>query len=280
MQKILFALLVMMSCVAYAQETCIDPRDTFEDYDVSADSKTQVKSEFYALSYSWAPRHCLNKKDRLKQPGASDYLQCGSGRDFGYILHGLWPQGTLSQPKAYPRACQGNKPKIPRSVLNKYLCMTPSVWLLQHEYENHGTCMPEDLSSPEKYFDQALAMHKTIHLPNEHFTNAATGKAWFYANNPDLPQGSVYYDTGSQEWRICFDQAFKAMKCPGTNSVEEAPAEDGSCKIKGNISRTNKKLYFLPAHPNYAHVEIDFGAGEQCFANEAQAKNAGWKKAP
>lgn len=269
--------------LACATENCIDTNDTYQDYDdaVKAGDIKNNPTEFYVLSYTWAPNHCKGKD---ADPGSRDYLQCGSGRDFGYILHGLWPQGTFKNPGNYPRACEGDQKKIDRAVLDKYLCMTPSVDLLQHEYENHGTCMhDENLEDPDVYFGKAFELHSTLALPKEEIADEGEGKRWFSQNNSHLIEDSVYFDAKTKEWRICYDRTFSIITCPGgdTDLTDTEIALESECKIKGNISKSSKKkYYFLESHPNYAKVKIDFGDGERCFSSESDAVGAGWSKAP
>ena len=59
-----------------------------------------------------------------------------------------------------------------------------------------------------------------------------------------------------------------------------AEVSNKSCIIKGNISYNGgTKYYFLSSHSNYYKVKIN-RAGERCFTTEAEAKKAGWMKAP
>ncbi|MEM6405524.1 MAG: hypothetical protein AAF669_02855 [Pseudomonadota bacterium] len=272
---------------AQASQSCADPADTYSRYDsrVKAHDVKPARSEYYVMSYSWAPDHCKKRaRAASKQPGGKDYLQCGSGRKFGYILHGLWPQGTLRNPKNYPRACRGNQPKIPREDLAPFLCMTPSAWLLQHEYEFHGTCMPDAaLASPVGYFKQAQALHTQLNLPDRKLADNRASVNWFIRNNPGLKRNMFYYSSG--EWRFCYNADFKPMRCPRAGSAKHktryTPHRAAkSCRIKGNIfTRTGDKLYYVPGHRIYHKVRITPKTGERCFKTEAEAIAAGWRKA-
>ncbi|GIZ51238.1 ribonuclease T2 family protein [Noviherbaspirillum aridicola] len=267
--------------------SCVDPLDTFDKYNeaVPERQKNDIPSEYYVMSYSWAPHHCAGAERRSKQPGGRNYLQCGSGRSFGYVLHGLWPQGSKARPGHYPRACEGDQPRIDRKLLEKYLCMSPSVWLLQHEYEYHGTCMHDEaLEDPKTYFDTALRLHQQLRLPDRELPDTAESRRWLLANNPHLrPDGIQYYAKG-KEWQFCFDTRFSPTSCPGASPAgrPEARTEaDASCRIKGNVNRrAGTRLYFTPAHPDYASVKINTADGERCFATEEDARAAGWRKAP
>ena len=76
---------------------------------------------------------------------------------------------------------------------------------------------------------------------------------------PHLVPGSVKYAAKSREWRLCYDARFQSMACDVTQ--QKGTALEGSCSIKGNISRSGKKYYFTAGHRNYANVKIDLKRG-------------------
>lgn len=274
-------------------ETCTDPRDTFSEYDEVASGKKRnvISSEYYVLSYSWAPQYCKQKvSNKDKKPGGRDYLQCkNDGREFGYILHGLWPQGKFDGEGGYPQYCAGEQNKIDRKILEEFLCMTPSVGLMQHEFEKHGTCMHEErLRAPQKYFGKAKELHSKLILPGDKLKYTTENVQWFVDNNKEvsLKPESIQYYQGGQEWQICYDNNFKLMCCPSNcpSNIGDTEVEgfsDEKCRVKGNISsNSGKKYYFLSRHPNYSEVVIVSAKGERCFPTEVEAIDAGWKKAP
>ncbi|MDC5721728.1 hypothetical protein OPW41_12990 [Vibrio europaeus] len=277
------SLIMLFTATNVAAADCIDPNDTYVGYNdtVKTTSINDIESDYYVLSYSWAPAHCQGKEDT--KPGQKNYLQCHDPDKFGYILHGLWPQGKIDDIGNYPRACEGDYPiEISREILNQYLCMTPSVWLLQHEYEYHGTCMhDETLESPEQYFATALKLHNQINLPRKRLPDTEQSRQWFVEHNQhiNLKVDSLQYWSGGHEWQICFDNEFALMPCPVKSNADVAVA-GADCLIKGNISQSSqRKLYFTPDHPNYPAVKIHPAQGERCFSTEQAAQKAGWTKA-
>lgn len=50
------------------------------------------------------------------------------------------------------------------------------------------------------------------------------------------------------------------------------------CVIKGNITKSYTKDYFLPGCPNYKRVKIDPRKGEQYFCTEEEAVEAGFQR--
>jgi endonuclease YncB( thermonuclease family) len=53
---------------------------------------------------------------------------------------------------------------------------------------------------------------------------------------------------------------------------------DGSCKIKGNISRNGARIYHVPGGRWFDRTKIDLGKGERMFCSDAEAVDAGWRR--
>lgn len=262
------------AALSFETQGCSDPRDTITNYDKTVAKVNDIAPGYYVMRYSWSPGFCRGVSSDQKRPGKKNFLQCSSGQNFGYVLHGLWPQGEKTFGSEYPRACEGDQPEISKEVLDKYLCMTPSYWLLQHEYEYHGTCMhDESLETPEAYFDTALMLHNKITLPSSELKNKDESYDWLVENNEGMKREHVLYSGG--EWQICFDLDFEFTDCPTRSTVDE------NCEVKGNISkRTRNKYYFTSDHPGYGDVRIELDKGERCFNTPEEAVQAGWAEAP
>jgi ribonuclease T2 len=172
--------------------------------------RTPVAS--YILALSWSPEYC---RKRGKDPDMA--LQCdGKIGDFGFVLHGLWPEAAGPD---YPQWCR-TAGVLSRKVIADNICMTPSVQLLQHEWAKHGTCMAR---KPETYFGAARLLFEAIDFPDmaklsKEPLNAA-GLAEAFANGNDgLPASAVKSKTNQRGWleevRICLDKKFKPAACP------------------------------------------------------------------
>ena len=61
------------------------------------------------------------------------------------------------------------------------------------------------------------------------------------------------------------------------NAAEQKAPE--GCPIKGNISRSGKKIYHPPWSPWYSKTRISVAKGERWFCTEEEAKAAGWRTA-
>ena len=180
----------------------------------------------YVLALSWSREFC---RGREKDPAME--LQC-SGRigDFGFVLHGLWPEASGPD---FPQYCR-KAGQLSRKVVADNICMTPSVQLLQHEWAKHGTCMSR---KPQTYFGAAKLLFEAIEFPDmdrlsrqgskegETTLNAAGLADAFAAANEGLPANAIKVKTNRKFWleemKICLDKKFKPKACP--SFVKGAP---------------------------------------------------------
>lgn len=164
----------------------------------------------YTLALSWTPQFCASTSARS--------MQCDKkiGR-FGFILHGLWPEG---KGRSWPQFC---KPAsvIPRAVVAENLCATPSPQLMQHEWAKHGTCMAKDADA---YFDRARGLYQAVKFPDmrylagEYRLTAGQLAAAIARKNTGMTIDMIRvrsnrYGMLSDVW-ICLDTAFKPTRCP------------------------------------------------------------------
>ncbi len=171
----------------------------------------------YVLALSWSREHC---RGRERDPAMR--FQCsGDVGDFGFVLHGLWPEARGPN---YPQYCR-SVGTLPRKVVADNICMTPSPQLLQHEWAKHGTCMAK---TPEAYFGAARLLFNAIQYPDmdrlsrqvERGTPlTAAGLAEAFADlNTGLPANAVKVKTNRKGWleevRICLGKDLKPRRCP------------------------------------------------------------------
>ncbi|TAE57759.1 MAG: ribonuclease [Nostocales cyanobacterium] len=136
------------------------------------------KFDFYVLTLSWSPDHCARN-------GKRDVEQCGTGKKYGFVLHGLWPQYKTG----YPANCSTEK--LPPLVKQKFRGLFPNERLFNHQWQKHGTCtgkkpieyltlsrnlkysvvIPANYKSPENPFRTTIKDLKTNFLSyNKQFT--------------------------------------------------------------------------------------------------------------
>ena len=85
--------------------------------------------DYYVLSLSWSPEYCAGAA------GGGNAQQCDSGRQFGFVVHGLWPQYE----RGYPQFCRNNA-RVNNELIERMLPIMPSGQLIRHEWKKHGTC--------------------------------------------------------------------------------------------------------------------------------------------
>lgn len=170
----------------------------------------------YLLALFWSPEAC-----RAGIPESDKVIQCQNNH-FGFTVHGLWPNGP---DKVHPRYCKPSPPMSPATV-KANLCMTPSPWLLQHEWQAHGTC---NWDSPEAYFKKAQKVRKSLNVPDlapvgETMTAGQIRDAFLGRNRGMTREGlNVRVKEGrlTEVW-VCLDLKFKPAACRGGNGAPDA----------------------------------------------------------
>ena len=189
---ILFAAMVMASALAIADWTAQNEK--------ACDNNKSGQFKNYTLSLSWSPEFCRSHPGN-KEP------QCNQHREF--IVHGLWPEcGTGN-----PQNCKDGGP-VDAIDKNKIYAYMPSDFLIQHEWDTHGTCSGLTRSA---YFDLTGNLFAKLKFPQlSGAPKADKIEALFMENNPGLDADEIYLsctENGPKksgdtldEVRICFDK--------------------------------------------------------------------------
>lgn len=169
----------------------------------------------YTLALSWSPQYCRS----ASSPAA---FQCGgAGARFGFVLHGLWPDG---KGPVWPQYCRSAE-ILPRATIRQMLCTTPSADLIQHEWAKHGTCSG---MTPEAYFAEARRLFATIRFPDmtalsrrPDLTVGDFVRAFAMAN-PALPPGAIRVRITRDKWLdevwLCLDRDRRFARCARTQA--------------------------------------------------------------
>ncbi len=163
--------------------------------------------DYYLLSLSWAPTYCLTHTD--------DGAEC-SGKGYGFVLHGLWPQYDSG---GYPADCETDT-DLSAQAAAKGRTIYPSERLMKHEWQEHGTC--SGLSAID-YFNAADRATAAVRIPVEleaprsdaAFT-ATQITALFQRANPALPDNSLVVACSRaqmSEIRICLAKDLTIRSC-------------------------------------------------------------------
>ena len=167
--------------------------------------------DYYMLVLSYAPDFCA-------QPtGNKDPRECGAGRQIGFIVHGLWPQGENSRG---PQNC-GNTSPISQAIIQATLNYIPIDSLIQHEWKTHGSC--SGLSAAE-YFAALRKARDSVNIPPEIDKptqriqlSPAQVQSKLASANPSFPKTSFrttcYRDAELQEIRVCLNKDGTPRAC-------------------------------------------------------------------
>jgi len=165
----------------------------------------------YTLALSWSPEFC-----RLRKGEARHALQCsGDNGRFGFVVHGLWPQG----PRGWPQWCPAQTRLTPAQV-RRNLCMMPSPRLVARQWVKHGACMTR---RPETYLGVTRILWESLRLPDydrlsrEDDLTAGRIRSAFIEANPDWPKGAVGVKLNERGWleevRLCYSRRFRPTRC-------------------------------------------------------------------
>jgi ribonuclease T2 len=210
------ALLTALPTVAQAQAiACQIPGEIPQPRLDGPDARTPkrlIPTAGYTLAISWSPQYC---RDGLDRPGAG--FQCQRPNRFGFVLHGLWPDGPG---KDWPQYCR-SVALLPEATIRANLCMTPSVQLLQHEWAKHGSCMS---GSADDYFKRASRLYKAVRFPDMDALSrrrplTAGGVAAAIASaNPGIAANMMRITATREGWMeevwLCLDRNFRNRRCP------------------------------------------------------------------
>ena len=184
----------------------------------------------YTLALSWSPEFC-----RGRERSPQDRLQCsgpqagGAGR-FGFVVHGLWPEGAGRS----PQWCRAVPPPSP-AVVRGQLCRTPVVQLLAHEWAKHGSCMARDAAG---YFRVSSILADAMRYPametlsRDPALTAGKLREALAAANPGRAANSVGLLVNERGWlrevRVCLDRRFRPARCPARQA---GPRDAAGLKI-------------------------------------------------
>jgi len=160
--------------------------------------------DYYLLNLSWSPEFCQT------HPGNA---QCAARP--GFLVHGLWPQNNDG---TYPQHCTGMT-KPPNAAA--YLDIMPTIDLIVHEWQTHGTCTG---LNPDGYFSAVRRAFRTVAIPSI-FAATQTPPtsikpdaliAQFSQANPNFPPGSFAVSCGNNYLtavEACLDRKLRPQSC-------------------------------------------------------------------
>jgi ribonuclease T2 len=185
--------------------------------DVSSQERNRPRGQagvfdFYVLSLSWSPTFCDSQR------GGRNAQQCGADKDFGFIVHGLWPQYE----RGYPEFCTTGEPgRVPNPLGEPLFDIMPSMGLIGHQWRKHGAC--SGLSQAD-YLKAIRTAYERVKMPagladpaTAQSSSAKAIEEAFIKDNPGMqPQGIAVTCERDKldEVRICLTKDFGFRTCP------------------------------------------------------------------
>jgi ribonuclease T2 len=173
--------------------------------------------DYYVMSLSWSPNFCAIEGD------AKGAEQCGPAMDFGWVLHGLWPQ----KERGWPSYCNTTEPNPTRRETDRMADIMGSSGLAWYQWKKHGRCSG---LSAAAYFDLSREAFESVSRPavlrkledRVALPASVIEDAWLEAN-PDLKPDMVTVtcrDGRIMETRICFSKSLVPRYC-GADVVKD-----------------------------------------------------------
>ena len=175
-----------------------------------ADADEPGEFDYYVLALSWSPTWCALEGD------ARDADQCDPRHEFGWTLHGLWPQHDTS----YPQDCLGTARDPSRRQSDAMADIMGSGGLAWYQWKKHGRC--SGLDGTDFYALSRLAydgiarppllrqLDHTVELPAQVVEDA------FLEANPALTDEMIRTTCQSghiDEVRICLTRDLQPRPC-------------------------------------------------------------------
>jgi ribonuclease T2 len=175
---------------------------------------TPGEFDFYVLSLSWSPSFCEDAAERGNS-GRSQQVQCGGGRPFSFVVHGLWPQYE----RGFPEYCDRDS-WLDRNIMTSMLDLMPAPGLIFNEWKKHGTCSG---LGARGYFETIRKARAAVKIPPE-FIDLADPKTVspaeiedaFIKVNPGLAANAIVVTCNRSrlsEVRICMSKDLQFRGC-------------------------------------------------------------------
>jgi ribonuclease T2 len=182
-----------------------------------ADGEKAGEFDYYVLALSWTPTWCALEGD------ARGSEQCDATNDFGWTLHGLWPQFH----QGWPSFCRTLERQPSRSMTNGMSDIMGTSGLAWHQWKKHGTC--SGLSAQDYYALSREAYGKVNRpalfrkLKDPVKVPAKVIEEAFLKENPLLKANTLTITCKQgriQEARICLSKDLDPVPC-GRDTIKD-----------------------------------------------------------
>ena len=187
-----------------------------------ADGERAGQFDYYVLALSWSPTWCALEGDARGSP------QCDDTADFGWVLHGLWPQYH----RGWPAHCPTVERPPSRAMTRDMADIMGSSGLAWYQWKKHGSC--SGLSAADYYAlsreaydrlkrpDVFRKLRDPVKLP------ASVVEQAFLKANPGLDPDMLTItcrDGRIQEARLCLSKSLEPVPC-GRDVIEDCQMTD------------------------------------------------------
>ena len=188
---------------------------------VQAEGEKAGEFDYYVLALSWSPNWCTLEGD------ARNSDQCDDRHNYGWTLHGLWPQFH----RDWPSYCRTSVTPPSRRMSGEMTDIMGSAGLAWHQWKKHGTC--SGLAAQEYYdlmrvaYDQVERPAVFRKLEQEVTLPASLIEEAFLKANPDLEKDMLTVtcrDGFIQEARVCLSRDLDPVPC-GRDVIQD-------CRLK------------------------------------------------
>lgn len=175
--------------------------------------------DYYVMALSWSPSWCAREGDDR------DADQCDVRHDYGWTLHGLWPQYETG----YPENCNVPRSADPsRAQSDRMTDIMGSGGLAWYQWKKHGRCT--GLTGTE-YYALSRAAYGAVNRPEVlrklprpiEVPVSVIEEAWIQANPSLKPdQITLTCDRAGRiaEARICLSKDLELRRC-GTDVIRD-----------------------------------------------------------
>lgn len=178
--------------------------------------------DYYVLSLSWSPNWCDREGNAKGSP------QCAVDADFGWVLHGLWPQYETGWPDYCPTS-QRSPSRSDTAAMADIMGTSGLAW---HQWKKHGVC--SGLSS-DKYYDISRQAFDAVIRPpifrkltKDYKLPASVVEQAFIEENPKIAPDMITVTCKQdqiQEVRICLTRDLELRIC-GSDVIRDCSLDD------------------------------------------------------
>lgn len=180
--------------------------------------------DYYVLALSWSPNWCDLEGRERGSP------QCAAEAEYGWVLHGLWPQYE----RGWPADCATTARPPSRQQTGAMIDIMGTSGLAWHQWNKHGVC--SGLAADDYFalsrlaYDQVTRPEVLRNLTRDVTLPASLIEEAFLRDNPTLQSDglTVTCKAGAiQEVRICLTRDLSPRTC-GADVIRDCSLPDAA----------------------------------------------------